>query len=177
MELLLTCQHCRQQNVVSVDKGETGEPQCLRCSNTLMNYSAFAGYIYVLSNPKMKGLLKIGLSTRAVQERVAELSSATGVPAPFELEAYFLSTEPEDHERQIHTILAEYRVSGKEFFEVPVNEALNVAESVCRRPPAYLNPRNAEANPTLSHRSYAGHEPGSLSTRERIKKAWQRRPW
>lgn len=177
MELLLTCQRCRLENVVSVEKGETGELKCLRCSNILMKYSAFAGSIYILSNQKMKGLLKIGLSTRAVQERVAELNSATGVPAPFELEAYFLSTDPEDHERQIHTMLAEHRVSGKEFFEVPVNKALQVAESVCRRPPTYLNPRNAATNPTPGHRTHTGHEPGSLSTRERIMRAWQQRPW
>jgi hypothetical protein len=113
-----------------------------------MQYDAVNGYIYILSNPKMNGLVKIGYSTRAVEDRVAELNSPTGVPAPFELEAYFVSTSPEDQERQIHDALAAKRVKGREFFEISVGYALRVAASVCKRPPTYLHPRNtfAEAN-------------------------------
>ena len=105
--------------------------------------------IYLLSNPKMSGLLKIGFSTRPVNERVVELSSATGVPAPFELEAYFVSTEPEVHEQQIHARLAEHRIKGREFFELPIPRALQIVESICKRPPAYLNPRNGPARVTV----------------------------
>ena len=41
------------------------------------------GYIYVLINPAMPGLLKIGLTTKTPEERVKELSNATGVPINF----------------------------------------------------------------------------------------------
>jgi hypothetical protein len=44
------------------------------------------GYIYILSNPAMQGLLKIGVTSRDVRERVTQLSAATGVPKPFEIE-------------------------------------------------------------------------------------------
>ena len=170
MELLLTCQQCGQGNVVTIEKGREGKPMCSQCNSVLLEYTAFAGYIYVLSNQKMKGLVKVGLSARSVKERVAELSSATGVPTPFDLEAYFLSADPEADERQIHLMLAKHRVKNKEFFEVSVAHALNVVEAVCNRPPVYLSPRSAPGSASN------GRAP-RLSTRERIRRAWQERPW
>ena len=41
------------------------------------------GWVYVLTNPAMPGLVKIGLTSRNPQVRAAELTQATGVPAPF----------------------------------------------------------------------------------------------
>ena len=137
MDILITCKRCGTENTVIVAKGDRASPRCLKCGDVLVSYVSVSGYIYILSNPRMKGLLKIGLSTRAVKERIAELSSATGVPAPFEVEAYFVSSDPEGHEQQIHASLAEYRVKGKEFFEVPFSKALQVVESVCKTSPAY----------------------------------------
>jgi hypothetical protein len=78
----------------------------------------------------MPGLVKIGLSTRDVQERIEELTSATG-----ELEAYFESAAPKQHEQYIHKELSKQRIKGREFFEVSVLEALRVAESVCKTTP------------------------------------------
>ena len=48
-----------------------------------------AGYVYILTNPALPGLLKIGKTTRTPQLRAAELSKPTGVPRPFEV-AYAL---------------------------------------------------------------------------------------
>ena len=143
MEVLAKCQHCGKENAIALAQGEWTRTQCSSCRSILLEYAAIGGYIYVLSNPKMKGLLKIGLSTRPVQERMAELSAATGVPAPFELEAYFVTMDPQGHEQGIHEALAEHRVKGKEFFELTITKALGVAEAICKRPPAYLNPRIA----------------------------------
>jgi hypothetical protein len=135
MDILFRCRKCSTENTVSIAKGgASASPRCLRCDDVLISYTSVSGYIYILSNPTMKGLLKIGLSTRSVQERIAELSSATGVPTPFELEAYFVSTDPEAHEREIHAALAEHRVKGKEFFDVPLPRALRVVESICKKP-------------------------------------------
>src|SRR5437016_2436290 len=133
MDILIKCRKCFAENTVTIGNGETASPRCLRCDDVLMTYTSVSGYIYILSNPRMKGLLKIGLSTRPVQERIAELSSATGVPTPFELEAYFVSTDPEAHEQEIHAALAEYRVKGKEFFDVSLSKAVRVVESICKR--------------------------------------------
>jgi hypothetical protein len=150
IEILVVCQHCQNENRLAITRGDKTSARCLKCKGILLTYETVTGYIYILSNPKMNGLLKIGFSTRPVQERVVELSSATGVPAPFELEAYFLSTDPELHEQQIHTSLAGHRIKGREFFELSIHRALQIAESICKRSPAYLNPRHGIRNPATS---------------------------
>lgn len=147
MDILVTCKTCGTENTVTISKGDTDSPRCMKCKDVLMSYVTVSGYIYILSKPSMKGLLKIRLSARPVQERVAELNSATGVPMPFKIEAYFISSDPEAHEQKIHAMLADYRVKGKEFFDVPFSEALRVVESVCNRQPVHSS--------TLNHR-----EPG-----------------
>lgn len=87
------------------------------------------GYVYLLINPTMDGLVKIGKTNRDPSVRVRELSAATGVPTPFLLafDAYFENcTAAEEY---IHTLLRQrgYRIAeGKEFFRVPVNEAIKV---------------------------------------------------
>ncbi len=40
--------------------------------------------VYVLTNPTMPGLIKIGRTTN-LEQRVKSLSSDTGVPLPFEV--------------------------------------------------------------------------------------------
>jgi hypothetical protein len=154
MDILVACRKCGTENTVTIAKGDRASPRCLRCDDVLMSYTSVSGYIYVLSNPSMKDLLKIGLSTRSVQERIAELSSATGVPTPFELEAYFVSSDPEAHEQQIHTALAEYRVKGKEFFDVPLLKALRVVESICKRPPVSTRAQNYRGSGWKSEYDY-----------------------
>lgn len=41
------------------------------------------GYVYLLVNSSMPGLVKVGKTTRPAFDRVAELSGATGVATPF----------------------------------------------------------------------------------------------
>lgn len=50
-----------------------------------VNETAAAGYVYLLANSTMPGLIKVGRTARNPQDRVGELSSATGVAAPFHL--------------------------------------------------------------------------------------------
>lgn len=87
------------------------------------------GFIYVLINPSMPGLTKVGKTTRATKERQLELSSATGVPSPFIL-AY---EQPVDNchaaESWIHAELDRrgYRASeSREFFTGPLHEIVSV---------------------------------------------------
>lgn len=43
-----------------------------------------AGWVYIMTNPAHRDdLVKIGLTTRTPKTRAEELSSSTGVPAPF----------------------------------------------------------------------------------------------
>src|SRR5690349_8396511 len=72
----------------------------------------------------MPGLLKIGLTMRTVPDRVAELSAATGVPSTFVVEAYFESSDPQQHEKTVHRKLQNRRVAGKEFFRIGLDEAV-----------------------------------------------------
>ena len=86
------------------------------------------GYVYVLMNPSMKGLVKIGKSTRSSQQRADELSSTTGVPTPFSVVYDYYFENCTKAEQYIHTYLEEkgFRVSEKrEFFEIPVKDAVD----------------------------------------------------
>jgi hypothetical protein len=98
-----------------------------------------AGYIYVLSNSAMPGLLKIGITNRDVKERVGELSAASGVPKPFEIEYYCLTSDMEEIEKQIHEHFSSVRVSGKEFFSVAIVKAVEVIDSLIRMERFYKN--------------------------------------
>lgn len=82
------------------------------------------GYIYILSNPYMPGVVKIGRTERDPNERISELSSATGVPAPFVLEYSVSVPDLEMAEKEIHVALSGNRVDdNREFFKVSVEQA------------------------------------------------------
>lgn len=104
--------------------------EALFCGKASFNTRFVPGYIYILSNSNMPGLLKIGLTTRTVLERTAELNSATGVPAAFTIEAYFESDDPISDESSLHILLAESRVPGREFFRTSLDEAIKAARAV-----------------------------------------------
>lgn len=77
------------------------------------------GFVYCLANDSMPGIYKIGFTTRAPMNRVAELSAATGVPEPFYPFFYVETEDPARFEREIHRILNDFRVSeNREFFRV-----------------------------------------------------------
>lgn len=85
------------------------------------------GYVYIVSNPSIPGLLKIGYTMDAPEQRVRQLGT-TGVPLPFVLEACFLIAEPERLERALHAELAAYRpTKNREFFQLSLAQVLEVA--------------------------------------------------
>jgi len=92
----------------------------------------------------MPGLVKIGCTTRRVEERVEELNGASGVPAPFTMEAYFGSSTPEEHEAEIHKRLGAQRVKGREFFEAGITTVVRAVQEVVGARPTYL--RGASVN-------------------------------
>jgi hypothetical protein len=82
-----------------------------------------AGYVYILSNPLMPGLLKIGKTTRDVAGRANELYQ-TGVPGPFKIEFDLVSPDCHRLEVAMHSALSKDRVDpGREFFSVDVAKA------------------------------------------------------
>ena len=77
------------------------------------------GYIYCMTNSAMPGLVKIGMTLDHPEERAAELSSVTGVPARFEVAISKRVVEPEAKEAAIHDLLSRlgYRFNERrEFF-------------------------------------------------------------
>jgi hypothetical protein len=98
------------------------------------------GYIYVLTNQVMPGLVKIGRTERDPVQRAKELRT-TGVPAPFELVYSCLVSDCEETEKNIHILLSKRGVRhspDREFFEVSCDEAIELiqlvtehSESIC----------------------------------------------
>ena len=74
-----------------------------------------SGYVYLLINRSMPGLVKVGRTTRPPAERLGELSSATGVPTPFELVFDIFVPDCRSAEQLLHEVLDErgYRTSDK----------------------------------------------------------------
>lgn len=121
------------------------------------------GTIYVLVNSALKGLLKIGKTTKTAEERAAELSRGTGIPRPFVV-AYDEYTEDCDlAEKLIHSRLEEYRFEknkNREFFEITLRDALKVVMGVIE-----------EVNEKHANTSYVQKVTGGVHEQKVIKKA------
>lgn len=74
-----------------------------------------AGHVYILSNPSMPGIYKIGSTKHHPAERARDLSSHTGVPTPFKVEYYLYANAYQQIEQAAHGELYQYK-QGKEFF-------------------------------------------------------------
>ncbi|MDC9720388.1 MAG: GIY-YIG nuclease family protein [Gammaproteobacteria bacterium] len=87
------------------------------------------GIIYVLSNPAMPGLVKIGKTARgSVNIRLGELYS-TGVPVPFECEFAGRIADESKVERAFHLAFGPYRINPKrEFFQIEPEQAIALLE-------------------------------------------------
>lgn len=85
------------------------------------------GFLYVLANSAMQGMVKVGKTTRSPAERAAELSAATGLPTPFIVVYEQLFEDCTEAETFVHTLLASkgFRVAdNREFFSAPANEVV-----------------------------------------------------
>ena len=136
----LNCSECGFENSVQL-KGNKFSPKCLNCGKRLFSSERIEGYVYVLSNASMPGLVKIGFTERDdIDQRVKELSSGSGVPKPFILEASFASTSPRDDEQRIHKEMVEYRLSSqREFFQVSLQESVQIISDLLKREPVFIH--------------------------------------
>lgn len=83
-----------------------------------------AGFVYIMINPVMRGIVKIGLTSRTSTARAKELR-ATGVPDDFVVVYDELVTDCEFVERRLHQRFADYRYrSDREFFQIPIRDAI-----------------------------------------------------
>lgn len=85
------------------------------------------GIVYLLTNPAMPGLVKIGITTRGdVRNRMDELYT-TSVPVPFECAFACRVENPDGVEDALHIAFAPNRVNPKrEFFEIETNQAIAI---------------------------------------------------
>ena len=88
-------------------------------------------WVYVLSNPSQPGLFKIGYTSNTPEERARQLSNATGVALPYEVEYAYSCWNGLELEKDIHERLSEYRLSNqREFFQVDLEEAKEVINEI-----------------------------------------------
>jgi hypothetical protein len=82
------------------------------------------GIVYILANPAMPGLVKIGKTTNEIHNRLNDLNT-TGVPFPFDC---LCACEVDDCglvETSLHKAFYPYRVNPKrEFFEIDPEQAI-----------------------------------------------------
>lgn len=100
-------------------------------TKSVVNQDA-AGHLYILRNASIPGLLKIGFTCKTVERRVAQLSSSTSIPEPFQVVASFESHSAKIHEGQVHALLAERRAPGREFFAISEESAIQACEAVTK---------------------------------------------
>lgn len=86
--------------------------------------AAKEGFLYVISNPSMPGLVKVGMTSKSPAERMKSLYS-TSVPTPFEAEYFALCRDRMKSEAIAHQVLKSWRVSSRrEFFRLSPDEAI-----------------------------------------------------
>lgn len=84
------------------------------------------GFVYILTNPSMPGLIKIGKTRLNPIDRAAQLHT-TGVPAGFQVEYACRTPDPEAVEQAMHVAFGPTRLSHKrEFFQITPEQAIAV---------------------------------------------------
>lgn len=89
------------------------------------------GIVYLLTNPYMPGLVKIGMTTKKnIKKRMKELYT-TGVPAPFDCQIACRVKKDDcaKIERALHTAFSPNRINAnREFFQIKVEQAKAILE-------------------------------------------------
>ena len=80
--------------------------------------------VYILTNPSMPDLIKIGKTEKTAHERAEELYS-TGVPTPFEVVYSIPSEYPKILEDILHKKFKQYRINkDREFFRYSADKVI-----------------------------------------------------
>lgn len=139
IHLNIFCWKCQEEHQFLKDEQKPTSIKCEICGTILGSLSPINGYVYILSNPCMPNLIKIGFTRRNIDERLSELNSSTGVPEYFVLEAAFSSINPEKDEQVVHSELNEHRTNrNREFFQIEVLVAINKIKSILKKAPDYI---------------------------------------
>ena len=86
------------------------------------------GIVYVVTNPEMPGLVKIGHTNQKIEQRLRDLDK-TGVPVPFECVAAWEFEDAAGVEKVLHRAFADRRVrKSREFFRVSPDQPIAILE-------------------------------------------------
>jgi hypothetical protein len=92
--------------------------------------STMRGWVYVITNNAMPGLVKVGFSRKDPNLRAKELNH-TGAPHPYIVAYDAMVYEPRDIEQKVHSDLSRVR-EGKEWFRCSLRDAIASIRSVVR---------------------------------------------
>ena len=96
------------------------------------------GWVYVLTNPAMPGLVKIGCTGRMPGDRARELSDKTSVPTPFVVAWCCPVSDWQAVERLTHSRLSACRPNrNREFFACSARSARRAVKAAAS---AYMRP-------------------------------------
>ena len=125
--------------------------------------------VYVLTNPAMPGLVKIGYTTGSdANVRIGQLYT-TGVPVPFKLEYACRTETPVEVERALHEAFAPYRLNPKrEFFQIGANQAIAILKLLHVGEDATEEVENQPADPDVDAASVAAGEKLEMQRRPRL---------
>ena len=88
-------------------------------------------WVYVLTNPAIPNMVKIGYTKLDPLVRATKISRGTGVPLGFEVEWAYKCYKGERIEREVHMYFSKERVSKqREFFRVSLNDAKEIIEKI-----------------------------------------------
>jgi hypothetical protein len=92
------------------------------------------GWLYLLQEEgATPTIVKVGMTTKTVEQRVAQLNSSTSQHRYLRLVKQWPTRDPRCAESRAHDALARCRVSeSREFFQIDIDEAVNIIDSVLR---------------------------------------------
>jgi len=112
------------------------------------------GWVYVISNQAMPGMVKVGFSTKDPTLRAKELGN-TGSPHPYQVVYDALIEDPRGLEQRVHAELDHWR-EGKEWFRCDARHAVETIRRVAgpllleRALQSDLGPGTAEGTSALA---------------------------
>ncbi|WP_338638838.1 GIY-YIG nuclease family protein [Burkholderia pyrrocinia] len=90
------------------------------------------GYVYVMTNKSVRGLVKIGKTKHPPHQRAKGLDRAQ-LPYSYEVRHFVRVPDPHRVEKEVQARLAEFRETrGHEWFRCSIEDAISVVEEIAR---------------------------------------------
>ena len=103
-----------------------------------------SGIVYILTNPAMPGLVKIGKTTRDDPQVQMDELYTTGVPVPFDCIKAVRVDDPAKVEHSLHRAFGPQRINAqREFFEIETDQAIEILDIVGKDVTPQVNAENA----------------------------------